>query len=56
MNQTGMMAQRTLNRSKNKNAIPAVQQQVPIPIAGRIVSRAIPKRRKNDKRGKRKRN
>ena len=54
MNQTGMMAQRTLNRSKNKNAIPAVQQQVPIPIAGRIVSRAIPKRRKNDKRGKRK--
>ena len=54
MNQTGMMAQRVALKNQNQNAICA--PQVPIPIAGRIVSRAIPKRRKNNKRKRRKRN
>ena len=54
MNQTGMMAQRVALRNQNQNATSVAQ--VPIPIAGRIVSRAIPKRRKKDKRKRRKPN
>ena len=46
MNQTGMMAQRVALRNQNQNATSVAQ--VPIPIAGRIVSCAIPKRRKKD--------
>ena len=53
MNRTGMVAQRDAIRQITKETR---QQQVELPIAGRVVSRSIPSRRKRSKRkNKRKR-
>ena len=48
MNQTGMMAQRHSIRSNIQRGLDIQQQE--IPIAGRVVSRSILKRRKKTKR------